>query len=154
MKKILLIIGGLFLLLFCGLLGIAIIPDDEPQTETTSSNSKVISVNEKEFNQKIINTQNDEILCNNPSIVDFNATWCGPCKMLSPILENVQTKYGDKLQIYSVDVDQCNNIALYYKIESIPSLLYINPKTKQTKMMVGLVSRDEIENTIKNMFNL
>lgn len=56
-------------------------------------------------------------------VVDFFATWCGPCRMMSPILENVQKEMGDKVQIYKVDVDESENLARKFGIMSIPTII-------------------------------
>lgn len=68
-------------------------------------------------------TNFEEIISSGTVLVDFFATWCGPCKMLSPILEELASECGDKLTILKVDVDEFSSIATKYSIYSIPTLL-------------------------------
>ena len=57
------------------------------------------------------------------AVVDFSATWCGPCKMLAPVLESVSEKLGDKVAFYNVDVDDAPELAGEYRVNSIPCLV-------------------------------
>lgn len=68
-------------------------------------------------------TFNDIISANQLVLVDFFATWCQPCKMMHPILEQLKAAVGDKLRIIKVDVDKHNEIAAQYRILSVPTLM-------------------------------
>ncbi len=57
------------------------------------------------------------------AVVDFSATWCGPCRMLAPVLEGVSEKLAGKVDFYNVDVDEANQLAMEYRINSVPCLL-------------------------------
>ena len=57
------------------------------------------------------------------AVVDFSATWCGPCRMLAPVLEGVSEKLKDKVDFYNVDVDEANALAVEYRINSVPCLM-------------------------------
>lgn len=71
-------------------------------------------LNEKNYNEK---TEKGLV------VVDFFANWCGPCRMMSPILEEVQKDMGEKVKIYKVDVDESENLARQFGIMSIPTIL-------------------------------
>lgn len=96
-------------------------------------------INEKDFAEK---TKNGVVL------IDFFATWCGPCRMLSPILENVQDELGESLKFYKVDVDDNEKLARSFGIMSIPTMiLFVNGEQKEKH--VGLMMQEDIEDMIK-----
>ena len=59
------------------------------------------------------------------AVVDFNATWCGPCRMLAPVLEDLSEKYAGKASFFSVDVDECQELAMQYRVSSVPCLVLL-----------------------------
>ena len=59
------------------------------------------------------------------AVVDFNATWCGPCRMLAPVLEDISEKYAGKVSFFSVDVDEEPGLAMQYRVNSVPCLILL-----------------------------
>ena len=82
-----------------------------------------------------------------PAIVDFFATWCGPCKALGPVLDELAAEYGDKLTIYKVDVDQERELAGAFGIRSVPTLLFI-PANGEPSMSPGAPSKAQLKQII------
>lgn len=70
-----------------------------------------------------MNDFNEIINRDKPTLVDFFATWCGPCKMQSPILEQVKNRVGDEANVVKVDIDQYRDIAHRYHVQSVPTLI-------------------------------
>lgn len=90
----------------------------------------------------------DEIIqSNKPTLVDFFATWCGPCKMQGPILEQVKKNVGDKATILKVDVDQNQELAARYNVRSIPTLIMFKGGVPVWRG-VGLQQQDFLEGKI------
>ena len=83
-----------------------------------------------------------------PAVVDFYADWCGPCKAISPILEELAKEYAGELYIYKVNVDNDPYIADAFNIQAIPTLLFI-PMEGRYKVQTGGVSKEELVNMIK-----
>jgi len=85
-----------------------------------------------------------------PAIIDFYATWCAPCKKLSPLLEDLAEKYKGKIIVYKVDVDAEQQLAQSMGIQSMPTLLFI-PVNGQPQQSIGLVSSETLEKMINEI---
>jgi len=85
-----------------------------------------------------------------PAIIDFYATWCAPCKKLSPRLEELAEKYNGKIIVYKVDVDAEQQLAQSMGIQSMPTLLFI-PANGQPQQSVGLLSSETLEKMINEI---
>lgn len=111
----------------------------------------VINLTESEFIQQVADFRAPHsawrYFGNQPAIVDFYAGWCGPCRLLAPILEELADIYKDQIVVYKVDVDKCETLAEAYGIRSIPTMLFIPLQGKPTKM-VGAISKMELERQI------
>ena len=98
--------------------------------------SKPINVTEADFDQDVLKAEG-------PVLVDFWAEWCGPCKMIAPVLEELADEYGEKLKVCKMDVDANPDTAPKYGIRGIPTLiLFNNGELAGTK--VGALSRSQL----------
>ncbi len=76
-----------------------------------------------------------------PCVIDFYADWCGPCRRVAPIMEEMANKYKGKVKIYKINVDKENKLAAVFRIRSIPAVLFV-PKEGKPMMQVGLLPHD------------
>ena len=84
-----------------------------------------------------------------PVLVDFFADWCGPCKMLSPILKQVKDALGEDVTIIKIDVDKNQSLASKYQVRGVPTMLLFK-KGKQVWRQSGVLQKDDIINVIKS----
>ncbi len=87
--------------------------------------------------------QFEKIISNGITLIDFYATWCGPCRMLSPIIEEIAEDYKEKINVAKVDVDECSSIAAKYGINAIPAVLVFKDN-ELVKTNVGFMPKDTI----------
>ena len=88
-----------------------------------------------------------------PAIVDFYADWCGPCKMVAPVLEELSKEYDGKLAVYKVNTDEQVELAQMFGIQSIPSILFI-PKEGKPRMLAGALPKESFKKCISDIFKV
>ena len=88
-----------------------------------------------------------------PAIIDFYADWCGPCKRIAPIMEELAIEYDGKVKIYKIDTEDQKQLASIFGIRSIPSILFI-PKDGQPQMSTGALPKAEFEKMIKEILKV
>ena len=98
------------------------------------------------FEQEVLNSDL-------PVLVDFWAVWCGPCRMIAPIVEELSTEYEGKLKVGKVDVDNNPNVAASFGIRSIPTLLLFKDG-KIVEQLVGAVPKQDIVSAVSNHADL
>lgn len=134
------------------LLGAAIITLSAAACQAQPTKGSVQPITESEFLTKVANYKTSpdswNFLGKKPAIVDFYATWCGPCKQIAPILEELSSEYAGKIDIYKVDTDKEPNLAAAFGIKSIPSILFI-PVDGKPIMVTGAQSKAEFKKTIE-----
>ena len=109
----------------------------------------------EKFTEKVIDFENSKDWKFNgklPAIIDFYADWCGPCKMVAPILEELSGEYAGKVDIYKVNTEDQQELAAAFGISSIPSILFI-PMDEKPQMAAGALPKqafiDAIKDTLK-----
>ena len=98
--------------------------------------SSAVAVTDQSFESEVLHSAQ-------PVLVDFWATWCGPCRMIAPIIEEIATEYGAKLKVTKVDVDSNPSISARYGIKGIPTLL-IFKGGKVVDQVVGAASKQQL----------
>jgi thioredoxin 1 len=102
------------------------------------------------FKQKVYDFETNKewkFIGKNPCIIDFYADWCGPCKMVAPVLEELSEDYKGKIDIYKVDTEDQQELARAFGIKSIPSILFV-PAEGQPQMVMGAMPKDSFVKAI------
>jgi thioredoxin 1 len=130
----------------------------DPNVEKLKANGSPLmeSLSKESFLQKVFNyEQNKEWKFEGelPCIIDFYADWCGPCKMVEPILKELAKEYQGKLNIYRVDTQAQPELAAAFGIQSIPSLLFV-PLSDKPQMAVGALQKETLKKAIKEVLKV
>ncbi|RMH64076.1 MAG: thioredoxin [Calditrichaeota bacterium] len=108
------------------------------------------------FLQKVFNYEQNQdwkFEGDKPCIIDFYADWCGPCKMVAPVLEELSEEYAGKVDIYKVNTEQERELAMAFGIQSIPSMLFV-PMNDKPQMAVGALPKQSIEQAMKEVLGV
>ena len=127
-------IKAVFAVLFFVSLTLPVVADD------------VVYITTEQFKERIFDykTEKDWIFKGNkPCVIDFYTTWCGPCKRLAPIMEEMSQKYCDQVVFYKADTERERELAYVFNINSIPQVLYI-PMEGKPLLLKGLYPKEEI----------
>ena len=112
---------------------------------------KTIELTKADFLAKVMdyeaNPQEWKYLGDKPAIIDFYASWCGPCKMVAPILEELAEEYDGQIYIYKVNTEKEQELAAMFGIRSIPSILFI-PMGEQPQMAMGAMPKSSFKEAI------
>lgn len=134
----------------------AVRPDEETAAKEKPT-TKVVHITKADFLKKIYDFEKNpdewKYLGSQPAIVDFYADWCGPCRQLSPVLDELAKEYSGKLTIYKVNVDKERGLATFFGIRSIPTLLFIPMKGKPQRSL-GALSKTELKGIIKDVLKV
>ena len=115
---------------------------------------KTKNLTKQEFIQEIANIEANpgewKYLGKRPALIDFYATWCGPCKMLAPILDELAEEFTGKVDIYKVNVGKEEELADLFGIRSVPSLLFV-PMNGKPQMAQGAMPKASLKETIEKI---
>ena len=122
--------------------------DNTKQTNTM----KTIALTKADFLTKVANYETNptewKYLGDKPALVDFYASWCGPCRMVTPILEELAGEYEGKIVVYKVNTEKEPDLAAAFGIRSIPSILFI-PMSGKPQMLQGAMPKDAFKKAIE-----
>lgn len=130
---------------------------DEETAAKEKPMTRVVHITKADFLKKVYDFEKNpdewKYLGSQPAIVDFYADWCGPCRQLSPVLDELAKEYSGKLTIYKVNVDNERGLATFFGIRSIPTLLFIPMKGKPQRSL-GALSKTELKGIIKDVLKV
>jgi thioredoxin 1 len=106
------------------------------------ASSNVVTVNDKNFESEVLNSDK-------PVLVDFTATWCGPCKMLSPIVDKLADEFVGTYKVVKVDIDESGQTARKYGIRSVPTVMVFKGGQKVAQH-VGVTQRDKLVSLLQS----
>ena len=121
--------------------------------KTDDSKKAVIELNAEQFNAKVYDMNKEDLvyLGDKPAIVDFTASWCGPCQRIAPILEELAKEYKGEIVIYKVDIDKERSLAQAFNVSSIPAVLYIPMGDTDPVMTIGARNKEKFTEEIKTI---
>ena len=126
---------------------------DNSNLETNKKEKKMntIHLTKAEFLEKVANYEENptewKYLGDKPCIIDFYADWCGPCKMIAPVLEELAKEYEGEIYIYKINTEQEQELAQAFAIKSIPTLLFV-PMNEAPQLVRGALPKTEFKNAI------
>ena len=125
--------------------------DNQQNTNNKEKKMQTIHLTKSEFLAKVADYETSpnewKYLGDRPAVIDFYASWCGPCKMIAPILEELAAEYGDSIYIYKINTEEEQELAAAFGIQSIPTLLFV-PMEGAPQMAQGAMPKNALKEAI------
>ena len=126
----------------------------QSQKEEKKEEASVVQMNKQMFLDKVFDYTTGatewKYQGDKPCVIDFYATWCGPCRMVAPILKDLAKEYGDSIVIYKVDTDMEKELSMAMGIQSLPTIVFI-PQTGQPQVIVGAADKATFKRAINEV---
>lgn len=149
--KLAIIPAALIFFLICGCTSST--STEENKNSTSFEKGKPIKLDKALFLENVWNYEESTTwkhIGEKPAIIDFYADWCGPCKRIAPIIDEMAEKYQDDIVVYKINTDEQKELAAVFKIRSIPSIMFI-PKNGQPQMTRGALPKQTIEKIVNEL---
>lgn len=151
MKKRLLILCGLLTMIATGCSAANNNQNDKKEKQKKTTTMKTIHLTKADFLKKVVDYESNprewKYLGDKPAVIDFYASWCGPCKALAPVLEELAAEYGDQIYIYKINTEQEQELSAVFGIRSIPTLLFV-PMEGKPQMAQGAMPKAALKELI------
>ena len=125
--------------------------DNQQNTNNKEKKMQTIHLTKSEFLAKVADYETSpnewKYLGDRPAVIDFYASWCGPCKMIAPILEELAAEYGYSIYIYKINTEEEQELAAAFGIQSIPTLLFV-PMEGAPQMAQGAMPKNALKEAI------
>ena len=125
--------------------------DNQQNINNKEKKMQTIHLTKSEFLAKVADYETSpnewKYLGDRPAVIDFYASWCGPCKMIAPILEELAAEYGDSIYIYKINTEEEQELAAAFGIQSIPTLLFV-PMEGAPQMAQGAMPKNALKEVI------
>lgn len=128
---------------------------DNKNTASETSKEKSEKSEKSEIEASIASVSTESV---NPKseklvLIDFYATWCGPCKEMAPVVKRMEEKYGDKLEFRKVDIDKEPELAEKYRVDAVPTFVILSPSGEEIDRMVGASDEEIMDETLWEIIN-
>lgn len=124
------------------------------QAENKADNGGTVHLTKAEFLKKVADYETNpkewKYLGDKPAIIDFYADWCGPCKMVAPLLEQLSQEYAGQINVYKIDVDKETDLARAFGIQSIPTIWFV-PMKGDPQVVQGALPKEQLKEYVEKV---
>ncbi|MFO8001705.1 MAG: thioredoxin [Marinilabilia sp.] len=131
-------------------------PGNSDASGGSEKSNEVITLDKDAFIDQVFDYENNEnwnYKGSKPAIIDFYADWCGPCKKLSPLLEELQGEYDGDIQVYKVDTEKSRDLASAFGIQSLPTIVFV-PLDEEPQAVMGFVPKEKLTEMIASILKV